>query len=76
MRNKDFVVFIITNGRPDKVKTFQTLNKCNYTGPLYLILDNEDKTVDAYYKNFGKEKVIIFDKLAIAKGTGISAWHR
>ncbi len=67
MKNKDFVVFIITNGRPDKVKTISTLNKCNYTGPLYLVLDNEDKTVETYYKNFGKEKIIIFDKLAIAK---------
>jgi len=66
MENKDFVVFIITHGRPDKVITIKTLNKCGYTGDLYLVLDDEDKTVDQYIKNYGKDKIIVFNKKEMA----------
>jgi hypothetical protein len=66
MENKDFAVFILTHGRPDNVKTLSTLKKCGYTGKIYFIVDNEDKTVNQYIKNFGVENVKIFDKKAIA----------
>lgn len=66
MENKEFVVFILTHGRPDDVKTLKTLNKCGYTGKFYLIVDNEDKTVDRYIKNFGTDTVKIFDKQKLA----------
>lgn len=66
MENKDFAVFILTHGRPDNVKTLTTLKKCGYTGDIYFIVDNEDKTVDKYISNFGEDKVKIFDKKAIA----------
>ena len=62
MENKEFAVFILTHGRPDNVKTLQTLKKCGYTGNIYFIVDNEDKTADKYIKNFGSENVKIFDK--------------
>lgn len=66
MRNKSFAVFILTHGRPDNVKTLKTLQKANYCGLIYYIVDNEDKQVDKYIKNFGKEYVKIFDKKALA----------
>ena len=66
MENKDFAVFILTHGRPDNIKTTSTLKKCGYTGRIYYILDNEDKTIDQYVKNFGEENVKVFDKQAIA----------
>lgn len=66
MQNKDFAVFILTHGRPDNVKTLKTLKKCNYTGPIYYIVDNEDKSIDKYIKNFGAESVKVFDKKAMA----------
>ena len=66
MGNKDFAVFILTHGRPDNVKTLSTLKKCGYTGNVYFIVDNEDKTIDTYIKNFGSEFVKVFDKKAIA----------
>lgn len=66
MENKDFAVFILTHGRPDNVKTLSTLKKCGYTGKVYFIVDNEDKTIDAYIKNFGSEYVKVFDKKAMA----------
>lgn len=67
MKNEDFVVFILTHGRPDKVMTYRTLERQGYTGLLYLIIDNEDKTAQEYYNKFGKENIIMFDKKEIAK---------
>jgi hypothetical protein len=66
MENKDFAVFILTHGRPDNVKTLNTLQKCGYTGKIYFIVDNEDKTIGQYQKNYGIENVKIFDKKAMA----------
>lgn len=62
----NFAVFILTHGRPDNVKTLSTLKKCGYTGKIYFIVDNEDKTILQYQKNFGVEYVKIFDKKEIA----------
>ncbi len=66
MENKDFAVFILTHGRPDNVKTLSTLKKGGYTGKIYFIVDNEDKTIEQYQKNYGIENVKIFDKKAMA----------
>lgn len=62
----DFCVFILTHGRPDNVITLKTLERCGYTGRLYLVVDNEDKTIEKYKHNFGAERVIVFDKKAEA----------
>ena len=64
--NKDFAVFILTHGRPDNVMTYKTLQKCNYTGKVYFIIDNEDQSADEYVKNFGQENIIIFNKKEMA----------
>lgn len=61
-----FCVFILTHGRPDNVITYKTLQRCGYTGRLYLVVDDEDKAVDRYRRNFGAERVIVFDKKAEA----------
>ena len=66
MENKDFCVFILTHGRADNVKTYTTLKKSGYTGKTYLVVDNEDKTIDKYISNFGFENVKIFDKKKMA----------
>ena len=54
-------------GRANNMKTVKTLEKCGYTGKWYIICDNEDKTIEDYYNNFGRERVIVFDKLAKSK---------
>jgi len=66
MENKDFAIFILTHGRPDNVKTYNVIRNRGYTGNIYIIIDNEDKSAEKYYENFG-DKVIMFDKKAIAK---------
>lgn len=65
--NDNFAVFILSHGRPNNVITLNTLKKCGYTGKWYIVIDNEDSTADEYYKNFGEERVIMFDKLQIAQ---------
>lgn len=61
----DFAAFILTHGRPDKVYTFDSLNSAGYTGPVYIIVDNEDASVDRYREVYG-DRVIVFDKAATA----------
>lgn len=63
--DKNFAAFILTHGRPDNVITYNTLKKTGYTGDIYIIIDNEDKTSKDYYDRFG-DKVIMFDKKEIA----------
>lgn len=65
----NFAVFILTHGRPDNVKTLSTLKKSGYTGKIYFIIDNEDKTINKYINNFGSEYVKVFDKNAVADET-------
>lgn len=63
---EDFAAFILTNGRPDRVYTYDTLRRCGYTGPVYLIVDDLDKTREEYERKFG-DKVVVFDKVAISE---------
>lgn len=62
MRN-DFVAFILTHGRPEKVYTIQALKNAGYTGKIVLVIDNEDKKAEEYYRMYGHENVEMFDKL-------------
>lgn len=63
---KSFAVFILTHGRPDRVITYNTLRRSGYTGPIYFIVDDTDKTVDQYRATYGKQ-VIVFGKKTIGK---------
>jgi len=59
--SKKLAVFILSHGRPDNVITYQTLRKQGYTGKIYIICDDEDKTLGQYKEKYGKE-VIVFSK--------------
>lgn len=58
---KGFAAFILTHGRPDRVHTYQALRKSGYTGPIYLLVDDEDSTAEEYKAKYGNE-VVIFSK--------------
>jgi hypothetical protein len=58
---KDFVVLILTHGRPSNVITKKTLRKQGYTGRIVLVIDNEDKTANEYFETHGKD-VVMFNK--------------
>ena len=62
----DFCIFILTHGRPDKVDTYTTLEKAGYTGKVFIVIDDEDATGDAYRELFG-DKVLTFSKAEVAK---------
>jgi len=62
---RDFVVFILSHGRASNVYTVDTLKKAGYTGPIVIVIDNEDKTAQDYFDKF--EHVEMFDKKAIAE---------
>ena len=63
----DFVVFILTHGRPDRVYTLKSLSRFGYTGPVYLVVDDEDATRAQYVERFGKQNVLTFSKREIAR---------
>ena len=63
----NFCALILTHGRPDNVVTYKTLRDCGYTGAIFLVVDDEDKTLPKYIENFGKENILVFNKDEIAK---------
>lgn len=67
MKNKNFVAFILSHGRADRVVTYDSLKKSGYTGRIVIVLDNEGPSAPEYISRFGSENVVIFDKAAIAE---------
>ena len=61
MRN-DFCVFILSYKRANNMCTIDSLLRANYTGKYYIILGNDDPTINEYIDKYGKDKIIIFDK--------------
>ena len=59
---EDFAVFILSHGRPDKVVTLKTLKRIGYTGKYYIVLDDEDKTIQEYKNAFGEDHILLFNK--------------
>lgn len=66
MKHDSFCVFILSHGRPDNVITLNTILKDGYTGPWYIVIDNEDKKGDEYRERYG-DHVLMFDKLTVSK---------
>ena len=48
--NKEFAVFILVYGRPEKEWTYKTLRKSGYTGKVYFVGDDLDVTINKYKK--------------------------
>ena len=65
MRN-DYVVFILSHGRANNLKTLDTLRKCGYTGEWYVVIDDEDETENEYRRLYA-DRVLQFQKKEIAK---------
>jgi len=59
-------VFILSHGRSDRVYTWDTLRRQGYTGPIYVVVDDEDKQLDEYKRRFG-DHVLVFNKAEVAK---------
>jgi len=63
---KDFAAFILTHGRADRVYTVAALRSHGYTGEIYFVVDDEDKTAGQYVEKYG-DKVLMFSKSEVAK---------
>jgi hypothetical protein len=63
---KSFAAFVLSNRRPDRVYTLSSLLKAGYTGPVYIVVDDEDPTLPEYLAKHG-DRVVVFNKAAIAK---------
>ena len=59
--NNNYAVFILSHGRPDRVITYDVLRRHGYTGRIFIIVDDEDKTIDQYKIKY-KDQVIVFSK--------------
>jgi len=60
MKN-NYAVFILTNRRANSIITINTLRRCNYTGKIFLVIDDEDPQADEYFRIYG-EQVVQFCK--------------
>lgn len=68
LTHSDFCTFILSHGRPNNIRTLHPLlNTGNYSGPWYIVIDNEDPTAETYYQLYGSNRVIMFDKEAEAR---------
>lgn len=73
----NFAVFILSHGRADNLVTVKTLERCGYTGRYYILIDNEDEQAEDYKRNFGADKIIIFDKSeAVKRYNGMSNFYK
>jgi len=66
MIKENFAVFILTHNRSDRVYTYDTLKRNGYTGPVHLIVDDQDPQLDLYQKRY-KSQVEVFSKADIAQ---------
>lgn len=57
----DFAAFILTHGRPNRQRTLRWIQRQGYTGPVYLVVDDEDETLPEYQALYGGQ-VIVFSK--------------
>ena len=62
-----FAPIILCHGRPNNTPTYNTLRTYGYTGPIYIICDDEDTTVDGYRELYGEEFVHTFSKSEVLK---------
>ena len=44
----DFAAFVLSHGRPDDVVTVASLKRSGYSGRLFVVVDDEDPTLDRY----------------------------
>lgn len=66
---EDFAVYILSYRRPKKMKTLNALLKAGYSGKWYIVVSDNDDTLDDYIAIYGKDKIKVFNKKEYAKKT-------
>jgi hypothetical protein len=62
-----FAAFILTHGRPNKIRTYTALRKGGYTGKIFLVIDDLDESREEYEKQYPGE-VVVFNKEEVSTG--------
>lgn len=57
----DFGILIMSYGRPDNVKSLSSLLKSNYTGKWFIVVGDDDPSLEGYRNKYG-DKLIVFNK--------------
>lgn len=57
----NLVIFIISHGRADNIKTLGAFQRCGYTKDYYIVIDDEDEQGPRYHELYG-DRVIEFKK--------------
>lgn len=65
---EDFGVLILTNNRPEKIYTYDTLIRSGYTGKIFIVIDDLDPSKEKYLSKFGSS-CIVFNKKEAGKIT-------
>ena len=62
---KDFVILILSHGRPGFLKshTWNVLNKTNSKARRVIVLSDDDPAISEYKDLFGKDSVFVFNKI-------------
>lgn len=65
---QDFIALILTHGRAENVVTYKALRSHGYTGPIALVVDDEDDQYEKYVQIYGDE-VVQFHKAGVVCDT-------
>jgi len=56
-------IYILSHRRPDNVLTIDdALRHSTWTAPVYIVVDDEDPTIDEYRANYGTDRAVVFSK--------------
>lgn len=68
MAPDSFCVFVLSHGRPHNVLTLRPLLEVGrYSGPWFLVVDDEDPTLPDYRARYGEDRVLVFSKEAVSR---------
>lgn len=60
MHDEKFAVFVISHKRSKTMKTPSTLRRCGYTGPMYVVVSDDEPELDEYRK--GEHAVLTYSR--------------
>lgn len=66
VESENFAVFILTHGRANDVRTLTALKSVNFSGKIYLVVDDKDQQLEQYREIYG-DSVVAFSKEDEAK---------
>lgn len=57
----EYILFILSYNRPNNIVTLDTLRKLGYSHPYYLVISDDDPSLEEYLEKYG-DKCLVFNK--------------